>query len=130
MALLRCCGMFATRGPFGTNRRRRRVTFDFIYAVATHAGAFHQIRNPLSPLSICRGTLSLKSAKVDKTGGSIRPLKACWEFPGPHAGAQVAAHNEWGVVYVVRAASLSPLKQPLVVSPAVYVITLEFTLSI
>lgn len=103
------------------------MTFDFIYAVATHAGAFHQIRNPLSPLSICRGTLSLKSAKVDKTGRSICPLEACWEFPGPHAGAQVAAHNEWGV-YVVRAASLSPLKRPLVVSPAVlriYVINMN-----
>lgn len=95
------------------------MTFDFIYAVAARAGAFHQIRNPLSPLSICRGTLSLKSAKVDKTGRSIRPLKACWEFPGPHAGAQVAAHNEWGVVCVVRAASLRPLRRPLVVSPAV-----------
>lgn len=120
MALLRCGGMFATRFPFGTNHRRRRVTFDFIYALATHAGAFHQIRNPLSPLSICRGTLSLKSAKVDKMGGSIRPFKACWEFLGLRAGAQVAAHNEWGVVYVVRPASLSPLKRPLVLSRAVF----------
>lgn len=118
MAVLRCCGMFATRGPFGTNHRRRRATFDFIYAVATHARPFHQIRYPLSPLSICRGTLSLKGAKVDKTSGSIRPLKARREFPGPRAGAQVAAHNEWGVVYVVSAASLSPLNQPLVCSRA------------
>lgn len=121
--------MFDTRGPFGMSHRGRRATFDFIYALATCAGPFHQIPNPLSPLSICRGTLSLKSAKVDKMSWSIRPLKACWEVPGPRAGAQVPGHNEWSVVYVVSAASLSPLNQPLVLPGAlltrIYVINMK-----
>lgn len=39
---------------------------------------------------------------------------------GPRAGAQVPAQNEWSLVYVVSAASLTPLKQPLVLPAAVW----------
>lgn len=43
--------------------------------------------------------------------GSISPLKAWWEDPDPCGRYQVTSHDEWGVVYVVSAASLSPFEQ-------------------
>lgn len=86
------------------------------YGLWPNQGPFHQIHshcNPLSPHSICRGTLSLPGAKVDKMTESINPLKARWESPHPLSRYWVTGQNEWGVVYVVSAASLSPLDKPL-----------------
>lgn len=74
---------------------------------------WYALCDPSAPIRFTQGTLSLQSAKVDKMTRSISPLKACWGGSrSPRGRYQVTYHNEWGVVYVVSAASLSPLNSP------------------
>lgn len=44
--------------------------------------------------------------------GSIGPLKAWQEGPGPSGPSQVTGHNEWGVVYVVTRSVTESFNKP------------------
>lgn len=46
--------------------------------------------------------MSLQTTKAEGINGSISPLKAWWDGPGPSGCYLVTGHNEWGVVYVVK----------------------------
>lgn len=54
--------------------------------------------------------MPVQTTKVNGIKGSIRPLKAWWDSPGPRSCYPVTGHNEWGVVYVVKCCISEPFE--------------------